>query len=99
MATIKVNSTIMRDKSNAFKEVSKTINNFMTEMTNGIHSLQSTWEGESAETLVKKFDGLQDNFEEICNTINQYADFLSQAADSYDKTESAVTQGAEGQQS
>ena len=97
MATIKVNSTVMRDKANGFKTVSSSIKTFTTEMTNEIDSLKTTWQGESAETLVNKFKGLSGNFEEICKTINQYADFLNHAAESYDKVEASVTQGAEGQ--
>lgn len=99
MATIKVNSTVMRDKANGFKTVSGSIKSFTSEMTAEIESLRSTWEGEAAETLVNKFKGLSDDFEEICKTINQYADFLNQAADSYDRVESSITQGAEGQKS
>jgi WXG100 family type VII secretion target len=99
MATIKVNSTVMRDKASGFKTVSSSIKTFTSEMTNEIDSLKSTWEGESAETLVNKFKGLSDDFEEICNTINQYAEFLETAAESYDKVEASVTQGAESQKS
>lgn len=99
MATIKVNSTVMREKANGFKTVSTSIETFTQEMTKEIESLESTWQGEAAETLVNKFKGLSDDFEEICNTINQYADFLLQAADSYDSVESSAIQGAEGQRS
>lgn len=99
MATIKVNSTVMRDKANGFKTVSSSIKTFTSEMTNEIEGLKTTWEGESAETLVNKFKSLTKNFEEICNTINQYAEFLETAAESYDKVEASVTQGAEGQKS
>jgi len=99
MATIKVNSTVMRDKASGFKAVSSSIKTFTSEMTNEIESLRSTWEGESAETLVNKFKGLSDDFEEICNTINQYAEFLETAAESYDKVETSVTRDAEGQKS
>lgn len=99
MATIRVNSRVMRDKAEEFQRVSDSIKTFTGEMTQEIDSLKSIWEGEAAETLVNKFRGLSDDFEEICNTINQYADFLIQAAESYDRTESSVTQGAEGQKS
>ncbi len=97
MATIKVNSTVMRDKANGFKSVSSSVKTFTQEMINEVDSLKQVWQGEAAETLINRFKGLSDNFEEIFNTINQYADFLNQAADSYDKVESAIAQGAEGQ--
>lgn len=97
MATIKVNSAVMRDKANSFKAVSGSIKTYISEMTNEVDGMKAAWKGESAETLVKKFKEFAANFEEIDKTINQYAGFLNQAADDYDKVASAVTQGAEGQ--
>ena len=99
MATIKVNSTSMRDKANSFKTVANSIKTFTGEMTAEIESLKSTWQGESAETTVTKFKGLADNFEEVYNTIVSYANFLEQAAEAYDATEGANVQGAQAQQS
>ena len=99
MATIKVNSTSMRDKANSFKTVANSIKTFTGEMTAEIESLKSTWQGESAETTVTKFKGLADNFEEVYNTIVSYANFLEQAAETYDATEGANVQGAQAQQS
>lgn len=99
MAEIKVNSTVMRDKANSFKTVAASIKNFTLDMTNEIESLRATWQGEAAETLVNKFKGLSDDFENIVNTINQYANFIEKAAESYDRTESAITQAASSQKS
>jgi len=99
MATIKVNSTSMRDKANAFKTVASSIKTFTAEMTAEVESLRSAWQGESAETTVTKFKGLADNFEDIYQTILAYADFLEKAAESYDATEAANVQGAQAQRS
>ncbi len=99
MATIKVNSTVMRDKASSFKTVANSIKTFTGEMTAEIESLKSVWQGESAETTVAKFKGLADNFEDIYSTIVGYANFLEQAAEAYDNVENANTQGAQGQQS
>lgn len=97
MATIKVNSIVMREKASAFKTVANSINTFTSEMTAEIESLRAFWEGESAETTVTKFKGLADNFEEIYKTIIAYANFLEQAAESYDNTEKANVQSAQNQ--
>ena len=99
MATIKVNSTSMRDKANAFKNVARSVDVFTKEMTAEIERLKSAWQGEAAETTVNKFKGLADNFEEIVSTINGYANFLEQAAEAYDATEDANVQGAQSQRS
>lgn len=97
MATIRVNSTVMREKATAFKAVATSIKTYNSEMVTEVDSLRSTWEGEAAETLVSKFKGLVESFEAICTTINQYADFLEQAAIAYDEAENANTQGAQNQ--
>lgn len=99
MATIKVNSTVMRDKARSFKTVANSIKTFTTEMTAEVESLRSAWEGESAETTVTKFKGLADDFDEIYSTIIAYADFLEQAAEAYDAVESTNVEGAQGQYS
>lgn len=99
MATIKVNSTVMRDKASAFKTVANSIKTFTGEMTSEIESLKTQWQGEAAETTVNKFKGLADDFEGIYNTIIAYATFLEQAAESYDNAEAANVQGAQAQQS
>ena len=99
MATIKVNSTVMREKASSFKTVANSVKVFTGEMTNEVESLKSTWEGESAETLVNKFRGLADDFESIYETIISYADFLEQAAQAYDNAENANVQGAQNQRS
>ncbi len=99
MATIKVNSTVMREKANAFKTVAASVKTFTGEMTAEIENLKVAWEGESAETTVTKFRGLADNFDDIYNTIMSYANFLEQAAEAYDSTETANVQGAQNQRS
>ena len=99
MATIKVNSTAMREKANSFKTVATSIKSFTTEMTTEVESMKSAWEGEAAETLITKFRGLSDNFDEVYKTIIAYANFLEQAAEAYDTTETANVQGAQSQRS
>ena len=96
MATIKVNSTVMRDKASSFKTVAGSIRSFTEEMLNEVDSMKSAWEGEAAETAVKRFKELSSNFEEKYNTIISYAEFLEKAAEAYDNTETANVQGAQG---
>ena len=97
MATIKVNSTVMREKASSFKTVATSIKTFTDEMTVEVENLKGAWEGESAETLVTKFKGLADNFEDVFKTVIAYAEFLEQAAEAYDNTETANVQGAQNQ--
>lgn len=96
MATIKVNSVVMREKASAFKTVANSIKTFTNEMSADVENLKSVWEGESSAAALARFKSLSENFEEIYNTIIAYADFLDQAAEAYDAAETSNTQGIQG---
>ena len=93
MATIKVNSTAMREKATAFMSVATSVETYTSEMITEIDSLKNAWMGESAETLVNNFKSLAESFDAICKTIKQYGDFLNQAAAAYDEAEKANKHG------
>lgn len=99
MATIKVNSTVMKDKSTTLKGIAKSIKGFTDEMSNEMSRLHGVWEGDVAETTVKKFEGLKDDFQERFDTINKYAEFLDQAAADWDRVNSENMQAAQEQKS
>ena len=99
MAQIKVNSAVMREKAGNLRSASNTIQSFTADMLNEMEGLRAYWEGEAGENLVNRFKGLSDNFEEIYSTVTKYAEFLEQAADTYDATEQAIAAGADAQAS
>lgn len=89
MASIKVNSTVMRDKANTFKTVAKSVKGYTDDMLNEVDGLRAYWEGDAAEATVKQFKNLATQFEEICKSIESYGIFLEEAAERYDAAESA----------
>jgi len=89
MATIKVNSTVMREKANTFKTVAKSVKGYTDDMITEVDGLKAYWEGDAAEATVKQFKNLASQFEEICKSIENYGAFLESAAQSYDTAESA----------
>lgn len=89
MATIKVNSTVMREKANTFKTVATSVKGYTDDMFAEVDRLKAHWEGNAAEATVNQFKNLATQFEEICKSIEKYGDFLEGAALSYDTTESA----------
>ena len=99
MATIKVGPTVMREKSESIKGIAKSIKTFTDEMKTKIDSLKSTWEGEAAETTVRKFNELSGVFDDCFDTINKFSTFLNNAAEGYEKAEQEVRQAAEGTKS
>ncbi len=91
MATIKVNSAVMRDKAGSFMTASTSIKGYTEDMINEIDGLRAYWEGGAAEATVNQFKSLASYFEEICKTIENYSKFLESAAQAYDDAEAANT--------
>ena len=55
MATIKVDSTAMRDKAATFKNIASNISTYTDRLEQEINGMKSVWEGEAAENTVAKF--------------------------------------------
>lgn len=94
MAEIKVSSTGMREKAQSFRTIAESIRNYTEEMKQTIENLKSTWEGEASEETRAAFQRFQETFDEKYNTIINYAKFLEEAADTYDRTEEANKQNS-----
>lgn len=91
MATIKVNSAVMREKANTFKTVAKSVKGYADDMLAEVDGLKAFWEGNAAEETVTEFKKLALQFEEICKSIESYGDFLESAAKGYDTANSPNT--------
>lgn len=89
MATIKVNSAVMREKAAAFETVATSVKNYMDDMRTEVEGLRSYWEGEAASATVAQFQKLANQFDGIFDTIHKYSIFLNDAAEAYDNVEGA----------
>lgn len=92
MADILVSSVGMREKSSTFRSIAESIKNYTEDMKKTVENLRSSWEGTASEETRKTFANFQGSFDDKYNTIIGYAKFLEEAADAYDKTESANAQ-------
>lgn len=93
MATIKVDSTAMREKADSFQTIADNISNYTDQLEQEINGMKSVWEGEAAEATIAKFKEFKQGFSEKKETIKNYSKFLRQAADAYDNSENSVTNG------
>ena len=94
MATIKVDSTAMREKSDSFNTIANNIGSYTEQLEREINGMRSVWEGEAAESTIAKFSKFKEGFEEKKHTIQNYSKFLSQAADAYDNSENSMINGS-----
>lgn len=99
MASIKINSIVMRDKAGTLKGISNSIKTLTEEMSQEMNNLKSTWEGQVAEETVRKFEGLRDDFQERYDTINKYSEFLEKAAEAWERVDQQNMQNLHNQKS
>ena len=94
MATIKVDSTAIREKAATFDSIATNIENYTEEIEREIQGMKSVWEGDAAESSVSKFENFKRAFAERKETIRNYAQFLRNAAEAYDNSERNIQNGA-----
>lgn len=94
MATIKVDSTAIREKAATFDSIATNIENYTEEIEREIQGMKSVWEGDAAESSVVKFENFKRAFAERKETIRNYAQFLRNAAEAYDNSERNIQNGA-----
>ena len=94
MATIKVDSTAIREKAATFDSIATNIENYTEEIEREIQGMKSVWAGDAAESSVAKFENFKRAFAERKETIRNYAQFLRNAAEAYDNSERNIQNGA-----
>lgn len=95
MAQIKVTSTQMREKSTTLKSISNNIKTLSGEINQEVTKIKPVWEGEAAESFIKKFTTLNNSLQQIHETIAKYSDYLNGAADDFAAAESVNVAGVE----
>ncbi|HIR88624.1 MAG TPA: WXG100 family type VII secretion target [Candidatus Fimimorpha faecalis] len=85
MAEITVNSEGLRSSAGVFEEVKKNIQTLLADIQNEMDHVKQNYKGEEADDLYNRFSQLSDDFEERGKVIQEYADFLKETADDWDR--------------
>ncbi|CVI65461.1 Proteins of 100 residues with WXG [Clostridiales bacterium CHKCI001] len=85
MAEITVNSEGLRSTAGVFEEVKKNIQTLLADIQNEMDNVKQNYKGEEADDLYNRFSQLSDDFEERGKVIQEYADFLKETADDWDR--------------
>ena len=96
MAEIKVTSTQIREKSSTLKGISNNIKTLSGEINQEVTKMKPVWEGEAAESFIKKYTSLNNSLQQIYEDIAKYGEFLDAAAEGFAAAESANISGAQG---
>ena len=85
MAEITVNSEGLRSSAGVFEEVKKNIQTLLADIQNEMDHVKQNYKGEEADDLYNRFSQVSDDFEERGKVIQEYADFLKETADDWDR--------------
>lgn len=97
MAQVLVDSNVMRDKSKSIDTASASIQRLYSEMLQEVTNTAGKMKGTTIETQKKQFASMQSRFETFAKDVKDYANFLTQAAESYDAAENSGIQQAQEQ--
>ena len=97
MPQVVVDSGVMRDKSKTLQTAATKINSLYAEMDTEITGIGNKMKGTTVETAVKQFKSMKATFDTIYKDMNKYSEFLTQAAESYERAENEGTQKAQQQ--
>ena len=97
MPQVVVDSGVMRDKAKTIQTAATAINRLYGEMDTEITGIANKMKGKTVDMAVKQFKTMKPKFDSIYQDINKYSEFLTQAAENYDRVENEGTQRAQEQ--
>ncbi|MGN0202925.1 MAG: WXG100 family type VII secretion target [Coprococcus sp.] len=82
-------------------EVLKTTASYVTEQANSykqnyeklyteVNAMASAWQGADNQAFVSQIEGFKEDFNAMYKLMNQYAEFLTKAADAYSSTQKEI---------
>ena len=87
---IKVTPEELINTSTEYDTTGGTIRNLTSQMVDVVTSLNSVWEGETANLYQQKFQGLQDDIERMHSMIQEHVKDLVEMAELYIKVTTAT---------
>lgn len=88
----------------SFAEVSKTASTIRTlnqgltqkleEIKKEINDLSGTWQSDSGNTIIEKFNAVSSKFEDYGKVVDSYSKFLDSVVENYTQTELAINNNA-----
>ena len=84
---IKVNPEQLITMSSGFCEEANMIQQLTGQMMSLIHNTRVSWEGEAATAYINKFNGLQEDMDQMSRMIREHSSDLEDMARSYMRSE------------
>lgn len=76
------------------RDINDTLTQKLEDINKNMNDLEATWKSDAAADIRRAMNALKPRFEEYKNVVESYAKFLTNTAQSYESTESAVQTNA-----
>lgn len=86
--TLKVDSQVLKNTADAFKQQSDSIRTLTTQMIDEVTAMNGAWTSDAQQTYCKNFKALDGDMAQMVLLINEHVDDLTEMAAAYEKSES-----------
>lgn len=93
-AKFTANTAEIRKSAQTIEDKTQQYNTEWAKIYTEIENLRVEWEGESSETFNTQLEGYRNDFQELANILNDYAEFLITTATKIEQTEEALKSSA-----
>lgn len=92
--SIKISTQVLQDTAQKVRDINKTMDEKLAEINKSMNDLEATWKSDAATEIRGAMNALKPRFEAYKATVESYAKFLVNTAQSYEATETAVLSNA-----
>lgn len=85
--TLKVDSQVLKNTADAFKQQSQAIRSLTTQMIDGVAAMNNAWQSDAQQAYCQKFKSLDGDMAQMVLMINDHVEDLTAMALQYEKSE------------
>lgn len=92
--SIKISTQVLLDTAQKVRDINTAMDEKLADINKSMNDLESSWKSDAATEIRANMNALKPRFEEYKATVESYAKFLVNTAQSYEATETAVLNNA-----
>jgi len=92
--SINVQPKVLRDTAKQTRDHAATYQKLYKQLYSEVDAMGQAWQGKDNQAYVTQIKGFTDDFERMKKLMDEYAQFLDNAANAYDATQSDIVTAA-----
>ena len=86
---------VLKNSATEMKSKVETIKSVLNQVTTEINKVPDNYQGSAAESFSAKYNAMKTKFDNFCQEIEEYINFLNKTAETYEEQDRAIAQKAE----